>query len=62
MLGSVLAPAEALKDWRSGEVKLALLARLLAIRAAEPALFLGDYLPIETGDDRIFAFVRQAEG
>lgn len=62
MLNAALTPAAALKDWRDGEVKLALLARLLPLRAAEPALFRGDYGPIETGTEQMFAFARRAEG
>jgi (1->4)-alpha-D-glucan 1-alpha-D-glucosylmutase len=51
-------PATYLKDWRDGQVKLVLLARLLALRAAEPELFAGAYRAIETGDERLFAFTR----
>jgi (1->4)-alpha-D-glucan 1-alpha-D-glucosylmutase len=53
-------PASYLKEWRDGQVKLALLARLLKLRAAEPALFAADYRPIETGDAHLFAFARAA--
>ena len=60
MLDAAGDPASHLKDWRDGQVKLALLARLLALRAAEPALFAGDYVPVETRDPRIFAFGRRA--
>lgn len=60
MLGAAGDPADHLKDWRDGQAKLVLLARLLALRAAEPALFAGDYRPVETGDERLFAFVRAA--
>ena len=58
MLATAADPASHLADWRDGQVKLVLLARLLALRAAEPALFYGDYRPLETGDDRLFAFTR----
>lgn len=60
MLASTGDPASNLKDWRDGQVKLVLLARLLALRAAEPDLFFGDYRPLETGDERLFAFTRKA--
>ncbi len=56
------AKAPLLEDWRSGEIKLALIARLLALRAAEPALFAGPYIPIDSGSDKLFAFARAAEG
>ena len=58
MLAATANPADHLADWRDGQVKLSLLARLLALRAAEPALFYGDYRPLETGDARLFAFTR----
>jgi (1->4)-alpha-D-glucan 1-alpha-D-glucosylmutase len=62
--GEMLAssePLEALvKEWRDGHVKLALLARLLALRAGEPGVFVGEYRAIETGDERLFAFTRSA--
>ena len=62
MLGAAGNPADLLEDWRTGDIKLALIARLLALRAANPALFLGEYIPIESGDDRLFAFAREADG
>lgn len=62
MLSGGESPAALLKEWRDGHVKLALLARLLALRAAEPALFMGAYRPIESKDERLFAFTREAEG
>ncbi|GAA0530230.1 (1-_4)-alpha-D-glucan 1-alpha-D-glucosylmutase [Rhizomicrobium palustre] len=62
MLSSGEDFAGLIKEWRDGHVKLALLAKLLALRAAEPALFAGDYTAIETGDEKIFAFIREAEG
>jgi (1->4)-alpha-D-glucan 1-alpha-D-glucosylmutase len=58
MLASAGAPASHLSDWRDGQVKLALLARLLALRAAEPELFYGAYRPLETGDDHLIVFTR----
>lgn len=63
--GDVLAsaghPADLMRDWRDGSIKLALIARLLALRAAEPALFAGEYRPVETKDPRLFAFTRHAD-
>ena len=58
MLAAADAPAALLRDWRDGSAKLALLARLLALRGAEPELLAGGYRPLETGDDRLFAFTR----
>ncbi len=47
----------------SGAVKLALIARLLGLRRDRPALFAeGSYQPLETGDDRVLAFLRVHEG
>jgi len=60
MLSAAQLPT--LEDWRSGEIKLALIARLLALRAAEPALFAGRYVPIESGSEKMFAFAREADG
>ncbi len=62
MLNSAKPPSALLADWRTGEIKLALIARLLALRAAEPALFTGSYNAIESGSENVFAFVREAEG
>lgn len=59
-------PADLLRDWRSGAVKQALLARLLQLRSAHPALFaLGDYRPLAVRGPRqrhVLAFMRSAEG
>ncbi|ALA20598.1 hypothetical protein AL346_23255 (plasmid) [Chelatococcus sp. CO-6] len=59
-------PADLLRDWRSGAVKQALLARLLQLRAAHPALFAqGDYRPLAVSGARErhgLAFMRGAEG
>lgn len=60
MLSNAADPPTLLKDWRDGQVKLALLARLLALRTAEPELFAAPYRAIEAGDDRVFAFMRSA--
>jgi (1->4)-alpha-D-glucan 1-alpha-D-glucosylmutase len=60
MLAAAGDPATHLKDWRDGQVKLALLARLLNLRATELELFGGNYRPLETGDPHLFAFARQS--
>ncbi len=62
MLNSAQAPAALLDDWRSGEIKLALLAHLLALRAAEPTLLSCAYIPVESGTEKLFCFAREAEG
>jgi len=36
-----------LRQWQDGAVKARLIARLLAVRATHPALFAGDYLPVD---------------
>ena len=52
--------AEHLTRWRGGSVKLALIARLLALRAQHPSLFQnGDYVALDTGNDRTLAFARR---
>ena len=54
-------PIEHMRDWRSGRVKLALIARLLSLRAENPELFQGgDYTPLDTGDNHVVAFLRAA--
>jgi maltooligosyltrehalose synthase len=54
--------AELASRWRDGRVKQALVARLLALRAAAPRLFAqGDYRPVSVegpGADRLVAFER----
>jgi (1->4)-alpha-D-glucan 1-alpha-D-glucosylmutase len=66
------APLEAaaletlLPDWRSGRIKQALIARLLAFRWAKPALFAtGSYEPLAISGKRarhLIGFVRRADG
>ncbi|GAA0560779.1 malto-oligosyltrehalose synthase [Rhizomicrobium electricum] len=60
MLAAAGDPATHVKDWRDGQVKLALLARLLKLRAEEREIFAGAYRPLETGDAHLFAFARTA--
>ncbi|HEX3867049.1 MAG TPA: hypothetical protein VHV78_09860, partial [Gemmatimonadaceae bacterium] len=53
---------ELLGEWSSGAVKATLIARLLALRARVPSVFLsGAYVPIETSSERILAFARTDE-
>jgi (1->4)-alpha-D-glucan 1-alpha-D-glucosylmutase len=53
-----------MREWRDGRVKQRLIARLLAARAREPALFgSGDYQPLAVAgddDDSCIAFARSA--
>ena len=47
-LEAAAAPAALLADWKDGRVKLAILARAMASRATNPALFLdGTYAPLK---------------
>ena len=59
-------PAALLPHWRDGRVKQALLARLLACRAAQPALFAaGDYVPLTAegpAAGHVLAFARRHRG
>ncbi|MEX3824537.1 malto-oligosyltrehalose synthase, partial [Paraburkholderia sp. BR14262] len=56
------APAAKLKDWRNGQVKLATVHRLLALRARAPELLReGDYLPLTVSGaqaSHVIAFAR----
>ena len=57
-----VAPADAMAHWTDGRVKQAILARLLALRAAQPGLFtVGSYTPLKVDGpaaDHIVAFTR----
>ncbi|MEE3500082.1 malto-oligosyltrehalose synthase [Acidiphilium acidophilum] len=59
-------PAALLAGWQSGAVKQAIIARLLALRTAHPALFAaGSYTPLDFGGvlaDQAIGFVREHEG
>jgi maltooligosyl trehalose synthase (EC 5.4.99.15) len=59
-------PAALLAGWQSGTVKQAIIARLLALRTAHPALFAaGSYTPLDFGGvlaDQVIGFVREHEG
>ncbi|WP_127090754.1 malto-oligosyltrehalose synthase [Aquabacter cavernae] len=65
-LGEGADPVSLLPHWRDGRVKQAILARLLAARAAEPALFAqGSYEPLEVegpAAERVVAFLRRHGG
>jgi (1->4)-alpha-D-glucan 1-alpha-D-glucosylmutase len=56
-------PASLLPEWRDGRVKQAVIARALALRRAEPALFAeGDYIPLKAegpAAEHVLAFVRR---
>jgi (1->4)-alpha-D-glucan 1-alpha-D-glucosylmutase len=61
------APLETLlEDWQDGRIKQQILVRLLADRAAHPAVYAdGDYRPVEATGSRaahVVAFGRQAHG
>jgi len=59
-------PAKLLGDWRTGEVKQAIIARALNLRAQQPDLFArGNYLRLEAAGEcagHIIAFTREFEG
>ncbi len=56
---------ELVRDWRSGRIKQQLIARTLAFRKRQPALFRdGDYLPLTASGahaERIVAFARRTD-
>ena len=56
---------ELVRDWRSGRIKQQLIARTLALRQRQPALFRdGDYLPLAPAGahaERIVAFARRSD-
>ncbi len=56
---------ELVRDWRSGRIKQQLIARTLALRQRQPALFRdGDYLPLASAGahaERIVAFARRSD-
>jgi (1->4)-alpha-D-glucan 1-alpha-D-glucosylmutase len=60
------APTEALGHWRDGEIKQAIIARLLAARREHPELFArGSYLPLQAegrAAGHVLAFVREHRG
>ena len=60
------APGALLANWRTGEIKLAIIARTLKLRAQQPDLFArGNYLRLEAageGAGHILAFTREFEG
>jgi (1->4)-alpha-D-glucan 1-alpha-D-glucosylmutase len=61
-LATGISPAALLEDWPDGRVKQAVLARVLALRRAQPALFAqGDYRPLALRGprrDHALAFLR----
>jgi (1->4)-alpha-D-glucan 1-alpha-D-glucosylmutase len=61
MLTQDADPAELLSSWHDGRIKQRIVARTLGLRCAAPALFAGDYTPLEvTGlhAERLVAFAR----
>lgn len=54
------APVAHMQDWRRGQVKLALIARILQLRTKFPELFRGGYAALQTGNEHILAFSRRA--
>jgi (1->4)-alpha-D-glucan 1-alpha-D-glucosylmutase len=65
MLAQDADPAELLAGWQDGRIKQHVVARTLALRRAAPALFAGDYTPLQTTGahaERLVAFARSAEG
>jgi (1->4)-alpha-D-glucan 1-alpha-D-glucosylmutase len=64
MLAQDADPTELLSSWRDGRIKQHVVARTLALRRAAPALFAGDYTPLQTTGlhaERLVAFARSAE-
>ena len=57
--------SQLVQDWRSGRIKQQLIARTLALRKRQPALFRdGDYLPLAPAGahaERIVAFARRSD-
>jgi (1->4)-alpha-D-glucan 1-alpha-D-glucosylmutase len=65
MLAQDADPAELLSGWQDGRIKQHVVARTLALRRAAPALFAGDYTPLQTTGpqaERLVAFARSGEG
>jgi (1->4)-alpha-D-glucan 1-alpha-D-glucosylmutase len=64
MLARDADPAELLSSWQDGRIKQHVVARTLALRRAVPALFAGDYTPLEASGphaERLVAFARSAD-
>jgi (1->4)-alpha-D-glucan 1-alpha-D-glucosylmutase len=61
MLAQDADPAALLASWQDGRIKQHVVARTLALRRDAPALFAGDYMPLETTGlhaERLVAFAR----
>lgn len=62
-LAADISDDELLRQWRDGRIKQRLIARLLALRAEQPELFIrGSYLPLRVEGaraDHLIAFARQ---
>ena len=64
MLAQNADPAELLASWRDGRIKQHVVARTLALRRTAPALFAGDYTPLQTTGlhgERLVAFARSSK-
>jgi (1->4)-alpha-D-glucan 1-alpha-D-glucosylmutase len=63
MLAQEADPAELLASWQDGRIKQHVVTRALALRRTTPALFAGDYAPLQTSGqyaERLVAFARRA--
>jgi (1->4)-alpha-D-glucan 1-alpha-D-glucosylmutase len=63
MLGTRKAPVQLVRDWQSGQIKQAVIGRVLALRRRLPGLFGGgSYQPLTVegpGAENVIAFARQ---
>jgi (1->4)-alpha-D-glucan 1-alpha-D-glucosylmutase len=66
MLATRKAPVQLLQDWQSGQIKQAIIARVLTLRKRMPTLFgCSTYQPLAIeggGSDRLIAFTRESGG
>jgi (1->4)-alpha-D-glucan 1-alpha-D-glucosylmutase len=64
MLAQDADPAELLSSWQDGRIKQHVMARTLALRRTAPALFAGDYMPLQTTGiyaERLLGFARSSK-
>jgi (1->4)-alpha-D-glucan 1-alpha-D-glucosylmutase len=66
MLGTRKAPVQLVRDWQSGQIKQAVIGRVLALRRRLPGLFGGgSYQPLTVegpGAENVIAFAREGGG